>query len=147
MLHLHIDIKVKFVILLQKSAKMGVKMTKNSTDFRAEAAQRNRVAQNEKDIRAGKLVRIGDGDYLATPDEVTELKADLLAAGFELAVAGAKCDERIYMPDCRTIVSLTRIQHEEAAPVQAPAAAKAQAPVQQQEAAARPQRFLEAAPN
>lgn len=123
-------------------------MTKNNANFLAEAARRDHIAQNEKAVRAGKLFRIGDGDYLATAEEVAELKADLFAAGFELAAAGTEGDERIYMPDCRTTVGLTRIQRDAAAPAQAPIAQKVQVPVQQHESPthAPVRRQLETAP-
>lgn len=85
-------------------------MSKARSEFLKEAALRYRVSSEERDLRDGKIVRVGDSDFTMTPEDLESFKKDLASKGLEIAPI-CNSDSRMYMPDGKTEIGLRCIQN------------------------------------
>jgi hypothetical protein len=112
MLQLHIDINYSFVLLLRKSAKNGVKMTKNPSESFERACRDYQVQQQYKGLRDGSLVMIEGTDTIVTRDEFRELVTDLSDQGFRLVSSPAIRNATALYLDDKRLVFVASVEEE-----------------------------------
>lgn len=101
---LHIDINCSLVLLLRKSAKNGVKMTKSPSESFERACRDYQVQQQYKALRDGSLVMIEGTDTIVTRDELRELVTDLSDQGLRLVPSPAiRNSTALYLDDKRLV--------------------------------------------
>lgn len=104
MLHMHIDINVNLILLLLKSSKNGVKMTKKASDSFERARHDHYVQQQSKALRDGSLILIEGTDTVVTRDEFNELVTDLSDRGLTLVSSSSVSNSTaLYLDDKRCV--------------------------------------------